>query len=137
MSMSSCKSSAITIVMDETFVVSSIIDKLPPSWKDVRNSLKHKKDDMYVEQLGAHLRSKEGIRVQDGQKDVNPNFSTVNMVEDDKSKESSNPKKTTYNFTKGNNGKKPKFGVEVLNEVVGNVESAVNSRRIAPFGTRK
>ena len=31
------------INMDELFVVSSIIDKLPSSWKDVRNTLKHKK----------------------------------------------------------------------------------------------
>ncbi len=58
------------INVDETFVVSSIIDKLPPSWKDVRNSSKHKKDDMNMEQLGSHLRIEEGIRLQDGQKDL-------------------------------------------------------------------
>ncbi|WVZ05224.1 hypothetical protein V8G54_018570 [Vigna mungo] len=75
------------IAMDETFIVSSIIDKLPPNWKDVRNSLKHNKDDMNVEQLAAHLRIEKGIRPQDGQKDSNhPNSSTVNMVEDGKAK---------------------------------------------------
>ena len=67
------------IVIDET-----IIDKLPTSWKDVRNSLKHKKHYMNVKQLGSHLRIEEGIRVEDGQKDVNPNSSTVNTVQDSK-----------------------------------------------------
>ena len=79
--------------MDETFVVSSIIDKLPPSSKDDINSLKHKTDDMNVEQLVAYVRIEEGIRVQNEQKDVNPNSSTVNMVEDAKSKETSHYRK--------------------------------------------
>ncbi|XP_073033878.1 uncharacterized protein [Primulina eburnea] len=30
--------------MDETIVFSSIIDKLPPSWKDFKKDLKHKKE---------------------------------------------------------------------------------------------
>ena len=55
------------INVDENFVVSYLIDKVPPSSKDFRNSLKHKKDDINVEQLGAHLRIEEGIRIQDGQ----------------------------------------------------------------------
>lgn len=51
---------------DETFMVSSVIDKLPPSWKEVRNTLKYKKDEMNMEQSGANLRIEEGIRIQDG-----------------------------------------------------------------------
>lgn len=51
------------IVMDETFIVSSIFDMLPTSRKDVRNSLKHKKGDINVEQLGDHLQIEEDIRV--------------------------------------------------------------------------
>lgn len=37
------------INVDETFLVSSLIDKLPPCWKDVRNALRHKKDEMNME----------------------------------------------------------------------------------------
>ncbi|GKB85933.1 zinc finger, CCHC-type containing protein, partial [Tanacetum coccineum] len=36
--------------------VSSIIDKLPPSWKDFKHTLKHGKDDLSLVQLGSHLR---------------------------------------------------------------------------------
>ncbi|KAL3507093.1 hypothetical protein ACH5RR_032475 [Cinchona calisaya] len=35
--------------MDETIIISSIIDKLPPSWKDFKRSLKHKKEDISPE----------------------------------------------------------------------------------------
>ena len=48
--------------MDETIIVSSIIDKLPPSWKDFKSSLKHRKDDISLEQLGNNLRLKEEYR---------------------------------------------------------------------------
>ncbi|KAL3514187.1 hypothetical protein ACH5RR_026904 [Cinchona calisaya] len=41
--------------MDETIIVSSIIGKLPPSWKDFKRSLKHKKEDISLEQLGHKL----------------------------------------------------------------------------------
>ncbi|XP_010521498.1 PREDICTED: uncharacterized protein LOC104800401 [Tarenaya hassleriana] len=47
--------------MDETIMVSSIVDKLPPSWKDVKRSLKHRKEDMTLEQLGSHLRIEENF----------------------------------------------------------------------------
>ncbi|GKE94009.1 hypothetical protein Tco_1578864 [Tanacetum coccineum] len=34
------------INMDEAIQVSCIIDKLPPSWKDFKNTLKHNKEDL-------------------------------------------------------------------------------------------
>nr|GEX52374.1 putative zinc finger, CCHC-type [Tanacetum cinerariifolium] len=37
--------------MDESISVSSIIDKLPPSWKDFKHTLKHGKDDLSLVQL--------------------------------------------------------------------------------------
>ncbi|GKA88077.1 hypothetical protein Tco_0809841 [Tanacetum coccineum] len=46
--------------MDESISVSSIIDKLPHSWKDFKHTLKHGKDDLSLVQLGSHLRI-EGI----------------------------------------------------------------------------
>lgn len=52
--------------MDETIIVSSIIDKLPPSWKDFKRTMKHKKEDISLEQLGNHLRLEEEYRKQEG-----------------------------------------------------------------------
>ena len=48
--------------IDETVNVSSIIDKLPPSWKDFKRSLKHKKEDITLEALANHLRIEEEYR---------------------------------------------------------------------------
>jgi len=52
--------------MDETIIVSSIIDKLPPSWKDFKRTIKHKKEDISLEQLGNHLCLEEEYRKQEG-----------------------------------------------------------------------
>nr|GEU46148.1 zinc finger, CCHC-type [Tanacetum cinerariifolium] len=37
--------------IDQSFSVSSIIDKLPPSWKEFKHTLKHSKDDLSLVQL--------------------------------------------------------------------------------------
>ena len=44
------------IKMDECFAVSSVIDKLPPSWKDFKHTLKHQKEELSLVQLGSHFR---------------------------------------------------------------------------------
>ncbi|KAK3005846.1 hypothetical protein RJ639_015779 [Escallonia herrerae] len=49
------------LALDEFIVVTSIIDKLPPSWKDLRNSLKHRKEDINLDELGTHLRIEEDL----------------------------------------------------------------------------
>nr|GEY71072.1 zinc finger, CCHC-type [Tanacetum cinerariifolium] len=54
--------------MDESISVSSIIDKLPPSWKDFKHTLKHGKDNLSLVQLGSHLCIKEYLRAQDSDK---------------------------------------------------------------------
>nr|GEX18792.1 zinc finger, CCHC-type [Tanacetum cinerariifolium] len=51
--------------MDETIQVSCIIDKLPPSWKDFKHTLKHKKEELNLVELGSHLRIKESLRDDD------------------------------------------------------------------------
>ena len=48
--------------MDECIGVSCIIDKLPPSWKDVKKNLKHKKQELTLKDLGKHLQIEEGLR---------------------------------------------------------------------------
>ncbi|GJZ86982.1 zinc finger, CCHC-type containing protein [Tanacetum coccineum] len=69
--------------MDESISVSSVIDKLPPSWKDFKHTLKHGKDDLSLVQLDSHLRIEESQRAQESDKGkckevVGP---SVNMTE--------------------------------------------------------
>nr|GEV65698.1 hypothetical protein [Tanacetum cinerariifolium] len=54
--------------MDESTSVSSIIDKLPPPWKDFKHTLKHGKDGLSLVQLGSHLRIEESLRAQESDK---------------------------------------------------------------------
>ncbi|KAD5962028.1 hypothetical protein E3N88_13501 [Mikania micrantha] len=72
--------------MDESIQVSSIIDKLPPSWKDYKHNLKHQKGELTLVELGSHFRIEESLRgfektwVNDDKKPVGP--SSVNLVEE-------------------------------------------------------
>ncbi|GJW93418.1 zinc finger, CCHC-type containing protein [Tanacetum coccineum] len=54
--------------MDESIYVSSMIDKLPSSWKDFKHSLKHGKDNLSLVQLGSHLCIEESLRAQESDK---------------------------------------------------------------------
>ncbi|GKE01014.1 hypothetical protein Tco_1388997, partial [Tanacetum coccineum] len=54
--------------MDEAIQVSCIIDKLSPSWKDFKHTLKHKKEELTLVELGSHLRIEESLKVQDNEK---------------------------------------------------------------------
>nr|GEZ06779.1 zinc finger, CCHC-type [Tanacetum cinerariifolium] len=70
--------------MDESIYVLSIIDKLPPSWKDFKHTLKHGKDDLSLVQLGSHLRIEESLRAQDSDKGKGKEVGgpSVNMTEE-------------------------------------------------------
>ncbi|GJZ13971.1 zinc finger, CCHC-type containing protein, partial [Tanacetum coccineum] len=50
-----------------------IIDKLHPSWKDFKHTLKHKKEELTLVELGSHLRIEESLRMQDSVKDQQGN----------------------------------------------------------------
>ncbi|GJY03037.1 zinc knuckle CX2CX4HX4C containing protein [Tanacetum coccineum] len=54
--------------MDESISVSSVIDKLRPSWKDFKHTLKHGKDNLSLVQLDSHLRIEESQRAQKSDK---------------------------------------------------------------------
>ncbi|GJW28120.1 zinc finger, CCHC-type containing protein, partial [Tanacetum coccineum] len=70
--------------MDESISISSIINKLPPSWKDFKHTLKHGKDDLSLVQLGSHLRIEDSLRAQDNDKGKGKEVDgpSVNMTEE-------------------------------------------------------
>ncbi|KAL0431040.1 UNVERIFIED_CONTAM: hypothetical protein Sradi_0730000 [Sesamum radiatum] len=72
------------LMMDEAIYVSSVIDKLPPSWKDFKHTLKHQKEELSLVQLDSHLRIEEYLRAQENDKPKGKDVvgsSSVNMVE--------------------------------------------------------
>ncbi|GJS26369.1 zinc finger, CCHC-type containing protein [Tanacetum coccineum] len=71
--------------MDEAIQVSCIIDKLSPSWKDLKHTLNHKKEELTLVELGSHLRIEESLREQDSNKPkgnnvVSPQLNIVNNI---------------------------------------------------------
>ncbi|GJV06718.1 zinc finger, CCHC-type containing protein [Tanacetum coccineum] len=84
------------LMMDEAISVAVIIDKLPHSWKESKHSLKYKKEELNLVQLGSHQRIEEGLRNQE--LDNNPKGKnqigsySVYMVERDGTKNSNNNK---------------------------------------------
>ncbi|GJZ85244.1 zinc finger, CCHC-type containing protein [Tanacetum coccineum] len=71
------------INMDEAIQVSCIINKLHPSWKDFKYTLKHQKDELTLVELGSHMHIEESPKVQDNDKPKGNNVvgpSVVNMV---------------------------------------------------------
>lgn len=47
------------MMLREIFQVAAIIEKLPPAWKDLKNYLKHKRNEMNVEELIIRIRIEE------------------------------------------------------------------------------
>ncbi|KAK3007311.1 hypothetical protein RJ639_016293 [Escallonia herrerae] len=50
------------MVLDENFHVGAIVAKLPPTWKEYCNKLKHKKEDLALDQHMQHLHIEEETR---------------------------------------------------------------------------
>ncbi|KAK3035648.1 hypothetical protein RJ639_033176 [Escallonia herrerae] len=50
------------MVLGESFQVTALIEKLPPTWKDFKNYLKHKRKEMKLEDLIVRLRIEEDNR---------------------------------------------------------------------------
>ncbi|GJW30536.1 hypothetical protein Tco_0047411 [Tanacetum coccineum] len=93
--------------MDESISVSSVIDKLPPSWKDFKQSLKHGKDDLSLVQLGSHLCIEESLRVHESDKGKGKEVAgpSVSMVEEGgKNKNNKQNKGKKHGFKENNGG---------------------------------
>nr|GEW42906.1 hypothetical protein [Tanacetum cinerariifolium] len=95
------------------FLVSCIIDKLSPSWKDLKYTLKHLKEELTLIELGNHLHIKESLRVQDNDKLKGNNLagpSVANMVEHkNSSRYNDNKGKRKHHDTRADPNKKPKM----------------------------
>ncbi|GJV37098.1 hypothetical protein Tco_1409575 [Tanacetum coccineum] len=92
--------------MDESIYVSSIIDKLSPSWKDFKHSLKHIKDELSLVQLGSHFRIEETLKAKESSKGKGKEIagsSSVNMIEDGKNKNNNKNNKAKKRKNDGNN----------------------------------
>ncbi|CAM8957351.1 unnamed protein product [Rhodiola kirilowii] len=99
--------------MDEAISVSSIIDKLPPTWKDFRRTLKHKKEEMSLVELAKELRMEEKLRVRETDTmEVDETLPKVNVMEASSQKMNKNKgKKRPNNYaSKGLNKKHPSKG---------------------------
>ncbi|GMP81438.1 hypothetical protein CsSME_00036150 [Camellia sinensis var. sinensis] len=91
--------------MDESIVVSSIIEKLSSSWKDFKRTLKHKNEDLTLEELTQHLRVEEKSRLLESKDNQLAQTSKIYMVDDSKR---FNKKKHKHEPQPEKNAKKPK-----------------------------
>lgn len=84
--------------MDESISISSMIDKIPQSWKNnkKRISLKHKREEMSLDELGQHLRIEEEIRLRDNNEEHESLTSNMHMVEEDKTHKPEQPSESEY-----------------------------------------
>ncbi|GKB22238.1 hypothetical protein Tco_0856161 [Tanacetum coccineum] len=98
--------------MDKAIYISCIIDKLPPSWKEFKHTLKHQKEELTLVELGSHLCIEQSLRVQDSDKPKGNNVASplvVNMVEHNNSiRYNDNKGKCKHQDTKVDPNKKSK-----------------------------
>jgi hypothetical protein len=97
--------------MDEAISVTSIIDKLPPSWKNVKHGLKHKKEDISLKELLNYLQIEEEYKKQEDVSEPKDEKSKVLNVEGaGPSKNSKGNNKRFNHPTKGQSQNKKKKG---------------------------
>ena len=97
--------------MDGSIIVFLIIDKLPPSWKDYKKSLKYSKEEINLEGLGQNLYIEEELKLNSLEEQASMS-SKINVVEEAKEfKHSNHPKnnqKKKFAFKENQNNKKKK-----------------------------
>jgi len=93
------------MILSETFQVAAMIEKLPPSWIDFKNYLKHKRKEMSIEDLVVRLRIEEDNKIANKSTYL-PTSSKANIVEAGQS--SKNDKGKAVVKSNGNNSNKGK-----------------------------
>src|SRR6266498_5535342 len=94
-------SNSLRCTLPDKFVAGCIIAKLPPSWRNFATALKHKRQEISVENLIASLDVEEKARAKDTNEKGIEGQSSANMVQKNhgKNKGKNKPNKTT-NFKK-------------------------------------
>ena len=67
--------------MCEILQANVLMEKFPPSWSDYRNHLKHKKNDLTLQELISHMRTEEANWLKDKMSSLSLNSSKANLVE--------------------------------------------------------
>ena len=93
--------------LSESFQVTTIIEKLPPLWKEFKNYLKHKRKEMRLEDLIVRLRIEEDNRASEKKAGKAIMESKANVVEQGQT--SHNNKKRKDNGNGPKKGPKKKF----------------------------
>ena len=70
------------MVVNEAFQVAAMIEKLPPSWNDFKNYLKHKRKEMKLEDLVIQLKIEEDNKTAEKKSRKSSTIMGVNIVEE-------------------------------------------------------
>ncbi|KAF3666134.1 hypothetical protein FXO37_10729 [Capsicum annuum] len=71
------------LIVNDTFQVAGIIEKLPPMWKDFKNYLKYKHKEIIVEDLIVRLHIEEDNKAAERRSKGNSTINGAHIVEDD------------------------------------------------------
>ena len=99
-------------MLRETFQVAAIIEKLPPTWKDFKNYLKHNRKEMSIKNPIIRLHIEEDDRGSENKGAHNSGKAKANFMEHDqcsKFKKANNKGKCSTLGPKGGISKKQKF----------------------------
>ena len=105
-------------MLSETFRFVAIIKKLPPSWKDFKNYLKHKRNEMSIEDLIIRILIEEDNRGFEKKWAHNPSEAKASFIEHDQSskfKKVNNKGEGDKLGPKGGISKKQKFQGKCFN----------------------
>ena len=69
------------MMLNETFQVAAIIEKMAHTWKDFKHYLKHKRKEMSIEDLIIRLHIEEDNRGSEKKEAHNPNEAKANFVQ--------------------------------------------------------
>lgn len=103
------------MTVSESFQVAAVIEKLPPSWRDFKNYLKHKRKEMNMEELIVRLRIEEDTKKSERRNGGPSMEAKANMAESSSKK---NMKRKHSNFApkkNENNQKNKKFKGDCFN----------------------
>uniref|UniRef100_A0A1U7XMK9 Uncharacterized protein LOC104240197 n=1 Tax=Nicotiana sylvestris TaxID=4096 RepID=A0A1U7XMK9_NICSY len=70
------------MAVNEAFQVAAMIEKLPPSWRDFKNYLKHKRKEMKLEDLVIRLKIEEDNQTAEKKSRANSTIMGANIVEE-------------------------------------------------------